>query len=168
MLYINSSTTNKIFKLSLTVVHIVIRNGSNNGVMHRSFKYCIQNVFWKKRSFSATLQNSQENTCARASFLTKLEASVSAKRETVAQVFPCEFCEVSKNTFLQNTSGPLPLSWREDRTFHYKVPFSLSFSTSRKSCSGSNLGKRCSIHFMFSRLHFKLWKINTPDFLEKI
>ena len=31
-------------------------------------------------------QNSQENTCVRASFLIKLQA------------FSCEFCEISKNT----------------------------------------------------------------------
>ena len=36
-------------------------------------------------------QNSQENTCARVSFLMKLQA--------VAQVFSCDFCEISKNTF---------------------------------------------------------------------
>ena len=27
------------------------------------------------------------------------------KKGTMAQVFSCEFCEISKNTFLQNTSG---------------------------------------------------------------
>ena len=27
------------------------------------------------------------------------------KNGTMAQVFSCEFCEISKNTFLQNTSG---------------------------------------------------------------
>ena len=31
------------------------------------------------------------------------------KKETLAQVFSCEFCEISKNTFLQNTSGRLLL-----------------------------------------------------------
>ena len=35
-------------------------------------------------------QNSQENICARASFLIN---------ETLAQVFSCEFCKISKNTF---------------------------------------------------------------------
>ena len=34
-------------------------------------------------------QNSQENTCARVSFLNK---------ETLAQVFSCEFWEIFKNT----------------------------------------------------------------------
>ena len=31
------------------------------------------------------------------------------KKETLAQVFACEFCEISKDTFLQNTSGRLLL-----------------------------------------------------------
>ena len=31
------------------------------------------------------------------------------KKETPVQVFSCEFCEISKNTFLQNTSGQLLL-----------------------------------------------------------
>ena len=46
-------------------------------------------------------QNSQGNTCARASFLIKLQTSACnfIKRETLAQVFSCEFCESSKNTF---------------------------------------------------------------------
>ena len=32
------------------------------------------------------------------------------KKETLAQMFSCEFCEISKNTFLQNTSGWLLLN----------------------------------------------------------
>ena len=39
-------------------------------------------------------QNSQENTCARVSFLIKLQ-----EKEILAQVFSCEFCDISKNTF---------------------------------------------------------------------
>ena len=42
-----------------------------------------------------------ENTCARASFLIELQASACnfIERETLAQVFCHEFCEISKNTF---------------------------------------------------------------------
>ena len=45
-------------------------------------------------------QNSQENTCARTSFL-KLQPQTCnfIQKETLAQVFACEFCEISKNTF---------------------------------------------------------------------
>ena len=31
------------------------------------------------------------------------------KKQTLAQVLSCKFCEISKNTFLQNTSGRLLL-----------------------------------------------------------
>ena len=46
-------------------------------------------------------QNSQENICARVSFLIKLQAEPCnfIKKETLAQVFSCEFCDISKNTF---------------------------------------------------------------------
>ena len=47
-----------------------------------------QEVFYKK-VFLKILQNSQENTCARVSFLTKLQASACnfLKKETLPQVF---------------------------------------------------------------------------------
>ena len=38
-------------------------------------------------------QNSQENTCA------SLKACNFIEKETLAQVFSCELCEISKNTF---------------------------------------------------------------------
>ena len=57
-------------------------------------------------------QNLQENTCARVSFLIKLQALFFnkvvglrpkacnfIKKEILAHVFSCEFCEISKNTF---------------------------------------------------------------------
>ena len=44
-----------------------------------------------EKVFLEISQNSQENTCARVPFL--------IKKETPAQVFSCEFCEISKNTF---------------------------------------------------------------------
>ena len=47
-------------------------------------------------------QNSQEKTCTRVIFLNKvagLQACNFIKKETVAQVFSCEFCEIFKNTF---------------------------------------------------------------------
>ena len=50
-------------------------------------------------------QNLQENTCARDYVLIKLqvEAYNFIKKETVAQVFSREFCEISKNTFFHRT-----------------------------------------------------------------
>ena len=53
LLYINNSTTNKMSKSFLTVVHIVIHNGGN---IHRSLKCCIQNfkTSLKKMKISET------------------------------------------------------------------------------------------------------------------
>ena len=46
-------------------------------------------------------QNSQENTCAKAYFLIKLQSKTCnfIKKEILAQVFSCKFCEISKSNF---------------------------------------------------------------------
>ena len=51
--------------------------------------------------FLEILQNSQENICARVSFLIKLQAEDCnfIENEALAQVFSFEFCKTSKNTF---------------------------------------------------------------------
>ena len=58
-----------------------------------------------KKVFLEISQNWQENTSARVSFLIKLQAEVCnfIKKETLAEVFSCEFCEIYKNTFLHRT-----------------------------------------------------------------
>ena len=61
-----------------------------------------------KTAFLEILQNSQENTCARDYFLIKLQAEACNfnKKETLAQVFSCRFCETSiEHLFSQNTAG---------------------------------------------------------------
>ena len=54
-----------------------------------------------KKVFLEISQNLQENTCARVSFLIKLQAGACKfiKKETLAQVSSCEFFKISKNTF---------------------------------------------------------------------
>ena len=54
-----------------------------------------------KKVFLEISQNSQEKTCARVSFLinSRLQACNFIKKETLAMVFSCEFCEISKSTF---------------------------------------------------------------------
>ena len=54
-----------------------------------------------KKVFVKISQNSQEDTCARVSFLIKSEASACnfVKNEAQAQVFFCKFYEIFKNTF---------------------------------------------------------------------
>ena len=55
-----------------------------------------------KKVFLEILQNSQENTFERASFFNKvagLSPATLFKKGTLARVFSCEFCEISKNIF---------------------------------------------------------------------
>ena len=70
-----------------------------------------------KKAFLEISQNSQENTCAKASFLMKLQAppATSLKKRLWHR---CEFCEISKNTFFHRTSLVAA------SVFHQK-PFSL-------------------------------------------
>ena len=53
-------------------------------------------VFYKKGA-RKTFQNLPENTCARVSFAAL--SAIFIKKETLAQVFSCEFCEIFKNRF---------------------------------------------------------------------
>ena len=66
-------------------------------------------VSCKKKVFLELSQNSQENTCARASFSIK---------ETLVQVFSCEFCKISKNSFLREH---FRATASEKYQFHIKI-----------------------------------------------
>ena len=63
-------------------------------------------MFCIKKAFLELSQNSQENTCASVFFLMKLQAKACnfIKKETLAQVFSCEFWESFKNTFSYKTA----------------------------------------------------------------
>ena len=52
-----------------------------------------------KKVFLKIPQNSQENTGARASFFSKLRAEACNFIKRLAQVFRCEFWEISKNIY---------------------------------------------------------------------
>ena len=59
-----------------------------------------------KMVFLEIWQNSQESTCARVSFLIKLQACNLIEKETLAHVFPYKFLQnFEEHLFLQNTSG---------------------------------------------------------------
>ena len=62
-----------------------------------------QRCFIKKVFLEVPL-NSQENACARVSFLAKFQAACNfIKKENLPQVFFSKFCEISKNTFSYRT-----------------------------------------------------------------
>ena len=54
-----------------------------------------------KKVFLKISQNSQKNACARVCLLISCrpQACNFITKETLAQVFSCEFCEISKRTF---------------------------------------------------------------------
>ena len=52
-----------------------------------------------KKVFLNIFQNLKENPCPRVSFLIKLQL----KKETLTQLFSCEFCNIFKNTFFYRT-----------------------------------------------------------------
>ena len=64
-----------------------------------------------KMMFLKISQNPQEDNCARVSLKIKLQALTCnvIKKDTLAQVFPCEFRKILKNTFF-NRSPPLAAS----------------------------------------------------------
>ena len=67
-----------------------------------------------EKVFLEISQSSQENN--------RLEACNFIKKEVLAQVFSCEFCEISKNTlFLQNSSGGC--FWRSAWNVHNVISF---------------------------------------------
>ena len=59
------------------------------------------------------VRSSHQRCSLRKSVLKNFEKASACnfiKKETLSQMFSCEFCEISKNTFLQNTSGQLLLN----------------------------------------------------------
>ena len=77
-----------------------------------------------KKVFLKISQSSQKNTCARVSFLLSCgpEACTFNKNETLARMFSCEFCDISKNTFFYRTRRGdcfCPDRWNVPKHFEY-------------------------------------------------
>ena len=71
---------------SIYLARLISENSSN------TFSEAVVQRCSVKKVFLEISLDSQENSCARASFL-----------ETLAQVFSCEFCEISKNNLSYRT-----------------------------------------------------------------
>ena len=81
-----------------------------------------------KKVFLEISQISQENTCVRVSFLIKLQASGLhasnfVKNETLAHVFSCEFCEISKNTFYTEHLWTTASIWKAVAMFYKRAAY---------------------------------------------
>ena len=85
-----------------------------------------------KKVFLEISQNLQENTCARISFRAK--ACNFIKKEALAQVFFCEFCEISKSTFFHRT--PLVAAFERGRNISKTFAFIFHHGIQHDEASG--------------------------------
>ena len=96
-------------------------------------------------------QNSQENTCARVSFLAKKSNFI--KKETLAQVLSCEFCEISKNTFFTEHLWWLLLKESPQDEFISGVFFKIAFENALRDLR-SELKNNPNIEHSYSKVSF--------------
>ena len=96
LVFLDKEYLSEVFQTLLAVPHFSKVAGKKVAVAQRSSV---------KKLLLKISQNPQENTCTRGSFLAKLqvEACNFIKKETLAQVFFCEFCEIFKKTFFYGT-----------------------------------------------------------------
>ena len=74
-----------------------------------SFNSC---TYEKQKVFLKSSQNSQKNICARVSFLIKLQAAcIFIKKETLAQVFSWECCEIFNIIYFEKHRWQLLLKY---------------------------------------------------------
>ena len=101
-----STMMKNIKYLNLCLLEQEANYSKNNRFLEMSVKGYWRSGCSVKKMFLKILQNSDENTYARVSFLIKLQAEACnfIKRETLTQVFSCEFCNIFKNTFLERTT----------------------------------------------------------------
>ena len=94
-----------------------------------------------KKVFLEISQDSQENTCARVSFLIKLQACNFIKKETLAQEFSCESCEISKNTFF--VEHILEISQDSQENTCARVSFLIKLQARPATLLKKRLWRRC-------------------------
>ena len=100
----------------------------------------------EKKVFLEIPKDSQENTFVRVYFL--------VKKETLAQVFSCESSGISKNTFLQNTSGRLLLNmpnWENQLVLHFEFQCQTLLGLYQNTYIPVDTGRKLNVHKTFRR-----------------
>ena len=87
--------------------------------------------FWKKGVLSNFVKFTGKHLC-QGLFLNKVTGFSFGKGRLWHRCFHVNFVKFLRTPFLQNTSERLLLSLWEDRSFHYKEPFSLNFISLKK------------------------------------
>ena len=112
---------------------------------------------FSEKAFSEISKNSMENTCARVSFLIKLQAKALKliEKDIPTKVFFCEFWEISKNTSWQNTSGRLLMSFDIRKTGMVRLRNSVKFLNSKGP-------QNCS--FIIKKLQHRFFPVNFVNY----
>ena len=160
----------------------VFYNINKLNVLHPKLccSWLMSNIFFLelKSSRSEVLQeisqNLQENNCARF-FINKiagLRPATLLKKETLAQMFSCEFYEISKNTIWHKTplvaaSVSSSFDWSLSNTFDFLI-----FSRSRSSqlipeCNCYSLSISLAFKILFSRTLLSLAKSSFCFFIRQ-
>ena len=107
--YQKTDISTKIFVMSLEHQELIPLNFRKlqNFDLESIPEAATRGILWKK-VFLEILQNSPGNTCVRASFLRKLQASgIFIKKGTLERCFPVNFAQFFRTPILKNTSGRL-------------------------------------------------------------
>ena len=102
-----------------------------------------------KKVFLEISHNSQENTCARVSFLSKFRPQTCnfIKKKILVQVFSCEFFEISKNTYSYRTP-PVAASGTQENLERYCLEHRCERSLKLCDCFVNVQG--CGMHWYLS------------------
>ena len=109
MFYFKQKRLNTNIKNIKAISHDVWRCFDAFTVDFNRFKFYSQKQspggLLQRKVFLEISQYSQDSTCTRVPYLIKLQAEAGnfVKKETLALVFSCEFCEISKTTFSRRT-----------------------------------------------------------------
>ena len=105
LLYVNNSTTNKISKFFLTVVHIAIRNSSSNGDIRGSLKYWTQNFKTSlKKQHILYLEDNKYSNYRRVSPASKTNLMMKIQNLWLESTFPVTLYKPEKDPTVDQIS----------------------------------------------------------------
>ena len=108
-------------------------DNTHNALIGKQYWNAITTGVLHKNVFLKVSQISQENTCVRLSCLIKLQADDCnfLKKETLVQVFSCEFFEIFSNTFVTEHLRVIAFKYWKlqlDQYWYFKILNSLHLS----------------------------------------
>ena len=135
-----------LYYISTKIFFNISENLQENQIRKVVFFEAVVQMCSAKKVHLEISQNSQENTCARGNFIkkdtlaqvfscefckiSKCTACNFIQKDTLTQVLSCEFCEISKSTFFTyNTSGGCVCFLEETRNSLFYILISKNLSS---------------------------------------